>query len=344
MSSSWTPDESSETLLAEKGWLQGTVVSAVAYGIDVALYFMCFNLLFRQMNRTNYKKHLPLLTLITLVFILSTLFMAALANFTQLAFIQYRNYPGGPNAFENNMFGIPVDNLGNACGLISMILADGLVVWRCMVIYRGCMVPLWVVMLFPGLMYAASIVMGIMWMLQVTTASPYFSLTHINYTVPYLSLSLALNIIITIIIVLRLLTYRHRISKVLGSGYGAQYTSVAAMIIESAALYSTFSVALLTLFAIGNPISAAFIEALTQVQIIAMLLIVFRVAQGKGWSQDTYSRMMTSRPSVKAIRMGDLTGRYADGSKTFTSPSTKVGAHDIYKSSDHDSAEVEAGL
>jgi Na+/proline symporter len=138
MSSSWTPDESSETLLAEKGWLQGTVVSAVAYGIDVALYFMCFNLLFRQMNRTNYKEHLPLLTLITLVFILSTLFMAALANFTQLAFIQYRNYPGGPNAFENNMFGIPVDNLGNACGLISMILADGLVVSREFRRWRYC--------------------------------------------------------------------------------------------------------------------------------------------------------------------------------------------------------------
>lgn len=342
MSSSWTPDESSETLLAEKGWLQGTVISAVAYGIDVALYFMCFHLLLRKMNRTNYKKHLPLLMYITLVFILSTLFMAALANFTQLAFIQYRNYPGGPNAFENNMFGIPVDNLGNACGLITMILSDGLVVWRCMVIYRGCMVPMWVVMLFPCLMYAASIVMGIMWMLQVTTASPYFSLTHINYTVPYLSLSLALNIIITIVIVLRLLTYRHRISKVLGSGYGTQYTSVAAMIIESAALYSTFSVAVLALFAIGNPISATFIEALTQVQIIAMLLIVFRVAQGKGWSQETFSRMMTSRPSVQAIRMGEL--RYADGSKTFTGPSAIIGAHDIYKSSDHDSAEVEAGL
>ncbi|KAG1753138.1 hypothetical protein EDD22DRAFT_827934 [Suillus occidentalis] len=281
MSSSWTPDESPETLLAEKGWLQGTVVSAIAYGIDVALYFMCFNLLFRQMNRTNYKKHMPLLIYITSVFIFSTLFMAALANFTQLAFIQYRNYPGGPNAFEINMFGIPVDNLGNACGLITMILSDGLVVWRCMVIYRGCMVPMWAIMLFPGLMYAASIVMGIMWMLQVTTASPYFSSTNINYTVPYLSLSLALNIIITIVIVLRLLTYRHRICNVLGPGYGTQYTSIAAMIIESAALYSAFSVALLSLFLIGNPISATFIEALTQVQIIAMLLIVFRVAQGK---------------------------------------------------------------
>ncbi|KAG2039752.1 hypothetical protein BDR03DRAFT_991702 [Suillus americanus] len=343
MSSSWTPDESSETLLAEKGWLQGAVVSAVAYGIDVALYFMCFHLLFRQMNRMNYKKHLPLLIYITTTFILSTLFMAALADFTQLAFIQYRNYPGGPNAFENEMFGIPVDTLGNVSGFLTMMLSDGLVVWRCMVIYRGCAVPMWIIMLFPGLMFTASFAVGIMFLLQVTSNSPYFSSTNINYTVPYLSLSLALNIIISIVIVLRLLTYRHRISKVLGSSYGTQYTSIAAMIVESAALYSAFSVAFLTLFLLNNPISAVFIQSFTQVQIIAMLLIVFRVAQGKGWSQDTMSRVMTSRPSVQAIRMGDLRYGLQDSSKTFTG-SDGFGVHGTYKSSGRDSAEALAAV
>ncbi|KAG1751343.1 uncharacterized protein EDB91DRAFT_1104869 [Suillus paluster] len=335
MSSSWTPDESPGTLLAEKGWLQGTVVSAVAYGIDVALYCMCFHLLFRQMTRTNYKKHLPLLLYITVTFILSTLFMATLAEFTQLAFIQDRNYPGGPNAFENNMFAIPIDNLGNVSGLITMILSDGLVVWRCMVIYRGCRVPLWIVMVFPSLIFLASVGLGIMWILQVTTTSPYFSSTNINYTVPYLSVSLALNIIITIIIVLRLLTYRYRISRVLGSSYGTQYTSIAAMIIESAALYSAFSVAFLTLFLLNNPISETFIESLTQVQIIAMLLIVFRVAQGKGWSQDTASKVMTSRPSVQPIRMGDFRSGSRDASKAFADSSITV-THETYKIGDGD--------
>jgi hypothetical protein len=301
---------------------------------------MCFHLLFRQMNRMNYKKNLPLLMYITITFILSTLFMAALADFTQLAFIQYRDYPGGPNEFENNMFGIPVDNLGNVCAFLTMILSDGLVVWRCMVIYRGCMVPMWIIMLFPGLMYLASTAMGIMFLLQVTTNSPYFSSTNVNYTVPYLSLSLALNIIITIVIVLRLLTYRHRITKVLGSDYGTQYTSIAAMIIESAALYSTISVAFLTLFLLNNPISATFIQSLTQIQIIAMFLIVFRVAQGKSWSQDTMSRVMTSRPSVQAIRMGDIGYNLGDGSKTFTG-SSGFGMHQSYKSNERDSAEAD---
>lgn len=339
MSSSWAPDESSEVLLAEKAWLQGAVVSSIAYGIGVTLFFMCFYLLVRQITRTNYKKSLPLLVYITIDFILGTLFMAVLADFTQLAFIQYRDYPGGPNAYENNMFGIPVDMAGNVCGVLMMALSDGLVVWRCMVIYKGCMVPVWIIMLFPCLMLAASVVMGILWLLQLTSDSPFFTSNNINYIVPYISLSLALNIIITIVIVLRLLTYRHRISKVLGSGYGTQYTSIAAMIVESAALYSAFSLALLILFLLNNPISAAFIELLPQIQVIAMLLIVFRVAQGKGWSQDTMSRVMTSKPSMQAIRMGEFGYTLQDGSKTFTS-SSGIRMHANYKSNDHNSAET----
>ncbi|KAG2052037.1 hypothetical protein BDR06DRAFT_915872 [Suillus hirtellus] len=341
MSSSWTPDESSETFLAEKGWLQGAVASSIAYGIGVTLFFMCFHLLIRQMTRANYKKSLPLLIYITTDVILGTLFMASLADFTQLAFIQYRDYPGGPNAFENDMFGIPVDMLGNVCGVLMMALSDGLVVWRCMVIYRGCMVPIWIIMLFPCLMFAGSIVMGIMWLLQLSSSSPFFTSTNINYTVPYLSLSLALNIIITIAIVLRLLTYRHQISKALGPRFGAQYTSIAAMIVESAALYSTFSLALLILFLLNNPISAAFIELLPQIQVVAMLLIVFRVAQGKGWSQDTMSRVMTSKASVQAIRMGDFGYDVRGGSKTFTG-SSGIEVHATYKGNDHDSMEAVA--
>ncbi|KAG1829614.1 hypothetical protein EV424DRAFT_1507195 [Suillus variegatus] len=339
MSSSWTPDESSETLLAEKGWLQGAVVGAVAYGIEVALYFMCSHLLFQQMNRTNYKKHLPSLIYIITTFILSTLFMVSLADFTQLAFIQYRDFPGGPNAFENIMFRLPVDSLGNVSGFLMIILSDALVIWRCMVFYKGCMVPMWIIMFFPCLLYVASTAIGLMWLLQVATNIPYLSSTSINYTVPFLSFSLALNIISTIIIVLRLLTYRRRISKVFGSRYGTQYMSIAAMMIESAALYSTFSVAFLTLFLLNNPISATFIGALTQVQIISMLLIIFRATQGKGWSQDTMSRVMTSRPPVQVIRMGDFKHTLRDGSKTFTG-STGIGTHATYKSNDHNSAEA----
>jgi hypothetical protein len=108
--------------------------------------------------------------------------------------------------------------------------------------------------------------MALIWLVQVTTTSPSFS-NSINFTIPILALSLALNTIITIAIALRLLTFRYCISKAFGSKCGTQYTSVVAMIVEFAAIYSTFSVGFLTLFALNNPISETFIEALPLVQV-----------------------------------------------------------------------------
>lgn len=108
--------------------------------------------------------------------------------------------------------------------------------------------------------------MGILFLIQVSTTNPYVT-NNINYTLPYLGLSLALNIILTIAIVLRLMLLRYRIVSVLGPKYGTQYTSIAAMIVESAALYSTVSIAFLILFGIGNAVSQVFLQSMNQIQV-----------------------------------------------------------------------------
>lgn len=54
--------------------------------------------------------------------------MVSLAAFTQMAFIDNRNYPGGPDAFENDMFSIPIDNAGNVAFVLSNWLSDAVVV------------------------------------------------------------------------------------------------------------------------------------------------------------------------------------------------------------------------
>lgn len=110
---------------------------------------------------------------------------------------------------------------------------------------------------------------GILFLKQVGTpsASPWDS-TGINWTIPYYTMSLSLNIIVTILIVARLLVYRARISRVMGKGHGAEYASLAAMIVESAAIYSTFSIMFLIPFATGSPIAQLFLQALSPVQVI----------------------------------------------------------------------------
>ena len=141
--------------------------------------------------------------------------------------------------------------------------------------------------------------MGLLWLIQISQTGP-FENSSINWTIPYFTLSLSLNVLVTIAIVLRLLLYRHRIANVLGTSHGSQYTSIAAMIVESAAIFSAFSICFLIPFALNSSISSIFLQALGQVQISATLLIIYRVASGKGWS----SRTHTSTFTQSGIRTG----------------------------------------
>lgn len=124
----YSPDETSVQFYAEETWIQGALLSNIVYGVELALFVICFGLLARKTTRSNYKSNAPLLVFITIIFMLGSFFMGAGAKFTQLAFIENRNYPGGPAAYEQAMFWIPVDELGNVSFVIGNWLMDLLLV------------------------------------------------------------------------------------------------------------------------------------------------------------------------------------------------------------------------
>jgi amino acid transporter len=113
---SYRPDESDLEVFSEHIWLQGAFLGAMAYGMQFIVYCMTFHLLWRR------RKHSPStsrgdigrLIYITLTFTCCTLYIISLLAFTQQAFIDGRNIPGGPSAYEIVMFSIPIDMLGNA--------------------------------------------------------------------------------------------------------------------------------------------------------------------------------------------------------------------------------------
>ena len=113
------------------------------------------------------------------------------------------------------------------------------------------------------------LVLGLLWLIQISTpaGSPYLAAGNINWTLPYLSTAVALNVVVTAMIATRLLLYRRRVVSVLGGKHGRHYISVAAMVIESAALYSAFALLFIIPFAINNSIANTFLQALSEVQV-----------------------------------------------------------------------------
>lgn len=99
-----------------------------------------------------------------------------------------------------------------------------------------------------------------------------------SFLFPYLSVSLAINILICILTVLRLLYHRACISKALGPAYGFLYASFATMIVESAAVYAICSLLYLVPYATNSPLANAFLQILGEAQVTCSLAQFFVVS------------------------------------------------------------------
>ena len=56
------------------------------------------------------KVRLPLLIV---YFILSTIYMITLAAFTQMTFVDDRRFPGGPSAYKDAMYYVPINEVNS---------------------------------------------------------------------------------------------------------------------------------------------------------------------------------------------------------------------------------------
>ncbi|TFK32986.1 hypothetical protein BDQ12DRAFT_616107 [Crucibulum laeve] len=69
----------------------------------------------------------------------------------------------------------------------------------------------------------------------------------------YMIMSMSLNALVTIVIIARLASQRHRVVAVLGEEYPSNYTGIIGMLIESSMLLLVFDVCLIVTFACKAP-------------------------------------------------------------------------------------------
>ena len=88
-------------------------------------------------------------------------------------------------------------------------------------------------------------------------------------TVPYLSISLSLNIILTLMIVVRLILYGKNVRATMGSpgGIGGVYRTISTMLIESSALFAVSSLLVIVPLAAGSLVAKTFYSILAQTQV-----------------------------------------------------------------------------
>ena len=95
----------------------------------------------------------------------------------------------------------------------------------------------------------------------------FFGPTTIKIGTAHWSLSIGMNILITSAIAGRLLRMRATIRKALGPNHSSPYTSVLSMIVESAALYTSWAIIFLVPFAREDTFQNIVLPSLGQVQV-----------------------------------------------------------------------------
>lgn len=86
----------------------------------------------------------------------------------------------------------------------------------------------------------------------------FFSGKAVNFGTPYYSITIGMNILLTTLICARLYYLRKQVKNVLGAKNAEMYTSLAAIMIESAAPYTIMGIILLPFYTRGNSLAIAF--------------------------------------------------------------------------------------
>ncbi len=113
--STWGPvgEDSLAILNDELNLIGSTVLCSVAFGAILPLYFICAQELYLQIQKPERRRQSIInLACITLLLVFSTLYVASNAYTTQLAYVNDRNFPGGPAVYAASIFYIPISIMG----------------------------------------------------------------------------------------------------------------------------------------------------------------------------------------------------------------------------------------
>jgi len=280
--------EASADIFLERTFMASGYLTGVGFGIQFVLYCMCTKALWKRDPRTPFTNFL--MVYIFILNAMNTIWTGTSAYGLQLTFIDYRNFPGGPLGFLGVEFSFTSNVLSLAALIAGNVLADGLLLWRCYVIWSGALGgKTTIVMIVPALMLVGSIIVSCFFAISTVSPVGFFSQTTVNFGLPYFAVSLALNIILTILIVVRMLSQRNKGRLIFGEEYGNHYTSVSTIFIESAALYCLFAILLLITYALGNPINQIWLGISPAMQMLSTYLIIYRVVDGRAWTRDTWN-------------------------------------------------------
>ncbi|KAF9440544.1 hypothetical protein P691DRAFT_687357 [Macrolepiota fuliginosa MF-IS2] len=269
-----------QLLLEDLDLISLTTVNGVLYGIALSLCVLSVRLFYPRLKDPHQRRHaIFMFAYASVVMTCGIVYLALNTWLVQLAYIDHNTFPGAaPEYEEAYLLTQPGGIAAEAFGLIIDI-------WRLWVIYVATQYAVAVIILplLLFLCYIGKSVTLIAFGLNVTQEEVF----AINVTTAVSQL--VIEILVTTLIIGRILVVRRRHINTMGaSETGKQYMGVVAMLIESYALESAWTLAILISDLLGNkPVAIFFVNCDIAIEIIAYLLVIYRVFLGRGWNRQT---------------------------------------------------------
>ncbi|KAJ7815346.1 hypothetical protein B0H13DRAFT_1514060, partial [Mycena leptocephala] len=269
----------------ERSWYIGNTIFAILYGVELCMFFMSAYFLW---NSKADKSRFIYIAYSATLLVLITIAMACNLFFGQQMWIEHRDVDGGPVAFFGGNIAAWYNTLGTAADVTANVLGDALMLYRCYVFWSST--SIWTVA-FPALLFLASTSMSIAATIQSgMPGGDFFHGTTVNFTIPWLVLTITFNVLTTSMITFRLFAISRSMRNVLSKERTEVYTGVIAILVESAMPFTLLGIAYLVTYVRMDPEALAFADIWGCFVSLSPQAIILRVAMGSAWSKKTVTQ------------------------------------------------------
>ncbi|PIL32234.1 hypothetical protein GSI_05479 [Ganoderma sinense ZZ0214-1] len=247
-----------------------SVIAGVAYGAYAILAAICIHFLLKR--RSNGLPHRIILTYTILMFAVTTIYYATGCVWAEVEFVESTANIELYDLQTNSRLSV----IKNTAYVFDIYLADSLLIHRLFVVWEG-LVP---VIVFPSIVWCGTIATGIglLWSSSRQSASLIES-EIIHWQTSFYSCTVSHNIMCTVLIAGRL-WYHHGQARKIKALEGTPYSSIIAIIVESAALYSLCGIVYIPLVVKMLPAQFPVTALIGSLTAIAPNLIILRMALG----------------------------------------------------------------
>ncbi|KAI0324263.1 hypothetical protein GY45DRAFT_1263186 [Cubamyces sp. BRFM 1775] len=260
----------SSALLSARMSYAAAVIGCVTYGIYFVLAVISIRFLLKRRTAGKQYAHRIILAYTVLMLVVSTGYFVCAAIWSEVEFVESTNDISVYDTLVNS----PLAILKDTFYVVNIWLADSLLLYRTFVTWGGS----YLIIIVPTCLWAGAVATGIA--LLVDTARPLANLDQgpiIHFQTAFYCLSISLNILCTLSIAGKL-WMQHRRVQALRAASSWSYTSIIAIVVESAALYSVCGIIYIPLIVRSLPLQFPVTALVGSLTSIAPTLIILRIA------------------------------------------------------------------